>query len=830
MTRPAAVGSAPPYRVLFAGIFLAAFATLLFELSVIRILAFTIWHHFAYVVISTALLGFGAAGSFLAVRSSVGAEDLRGTLARCSLLSAASVAATLVFFANVPLHPMRILDDPLQAILLVAYQIVVATPFFFAGLVVTLCLRAGATRVDRLYFWDLVGAGAACAVAITLMNLLSPPGSAFCAAAMFAVASAVFYPRGRRRIAALAAVVPLLVASLFSGGLDFTAARSKAYVVQRQMGYEQYVLEWRGLFRTDVLRVNTATRDRMRRTRTAKPHILGLSTVTESPQLPSYFVFHDGAAPTGIYQLERDRTLNFLDDHVLRFPYLVAKPDPEVLVIGVGGGIDVITAVHFGASRVQGAELDPVLVELIRDEMDDTVDGFFRQEKIHLVASEGRHFIRTTDREFDLIQLTGVDTFTAMNTGAYVLAEGYLYTVEAIHDYLDKLRPDGVLSFAFGDFTSTPAASARIVSVLRQALQERGIARPQDHIAVIDSGNLIVEIITRTSPFTPAQVDALQREAARLKFQPLLLPGRRVNRRVNRIYEGLVSAEGRQLEDLLASLPFDVTATHDQRPFFMSFFRWSDLLNPGLILPTYATALGQMVLLLLLVILTLLGAGLVVGPLLVFRRSRVAASGRSRIGVLCYFLAVGLGFMMFEITLIQRFVLFLGHPTYSLSVTIGSLLISLGCGSYLSQRWVGREATVLPLAVLAITLLALFYASGLAAVQGQLLAAPLPLRVIATIGLLFPLGLVMGIFFPLGIRRAAALHEDLVPWAWAINGCASVTAGVLAVVLAIGMGFTVVWILSVLIYAFGVVALLATTQPVSLASEGVRLHEAPAGR
>ena len=167
--------------------------------------------------------------------------------------------------------------------------------------------------------------------------------------------------------------------------------------------------------------------------------------------------------------------------------------------------------------------------------------------------------------------------------------------------------------------------------------------------------------------------------------------------------------------------------------------------------------------------------------------------------------------MLFEISLIQKFVLFLGYPTYSLSVTLGSLLFFLGCGSYLSKRWVGSERTVLPLAVLAIGLLSLFYMKGLPVVQGWFLGSHIAVRCVVTAAMLAPLGLVMGMFFPLGVRRAAGIHEDLVPWVWGINGCASVTGGVLTVVLAMSFGFTTVWLLSLLIYAGGTAAFLATT-------------------
>ncbi len=207
----------------------------------------------------------------------------------------------------------------------------------------------------------------------------------------------------------------------------------------------------------------------------------------------------------------------------------------------------------------------------------------------------------------------------------------------------------------------------------------------------------------------------------------------------------------------------------------------------------------------------MLGALFILAPLLAFNRRGIAGGGAARTGVLLYFLSIGLGFMLFEISLIQRFILFLGHPTYSLTVTLGSLLISLGCGSYLSRPWVGRERIALPMAVLGIGLLTLFYMQGLPVVQGWFLGSHIAVRAAVTALVLAPLGLVMGLFFPLGIRRAASIHEDLVPWAWGINGCASVTGGVLSVILAMSYGFVAVWIFSLVIYACGAAAFLVTS-------------------
>src|SRR5687767_3482814 len=222
-----------------------------------------------------------------------------------------------------------------------------------------------------------------------------------------------------------------------------------------------------------------------------------------------FAINHDASAGAPLYDLRQGR-LDQLDQHVLRVPYLVANPRPRVLVIGVGAGRDVVAALRFGATHVTAIELDPSTVELVKNEMNDALAGLFHRPDVELIAGEGRHFVRTTDQRFDLIQLTGVDTLAAAFSGAYVLAENYLYTVEAFHDYLDCLRPGGVLSFATGDYDPLfPKATGRMVSVARQALLERGLAHPERHMAVIDSGSLLTEVMIKEVGFSPNDVGTL---------------------------------------------------------------------------------------------------------------------------------------------------------------------------------------------------------------------------------------------------------------------------------------------------------------------------------
>jgi hypothetical protein len=713
------------------------------------------------------------------------------------LASAVSAALTVALASALPLEPMQIFDEPAQAILFVTYAVMAAVPFFFSGLALSAAFSAAARSADRVYFWDLVGAGGGCALSVVLMNALTPPGAVLVGAAGFAVASCAFATERRLRAGCASLAALLLLASAFADRIPYTPSESKNLIPKLRF-WEPVATRWTALFRTEVIE------DRRRGPALDAGDEWGLSRRARAPvQLPRYVINHDGTAGTPLFDLRRGQ-LDFLDQHVLRFPYLIANAHPHVLVIGVGAGRDVVTAQRFGAAHVVGVELDESTIHVVSEEMNQALNGLFRQPSVSLVNAEGRHFIKTTRDRFDLIQLTGVDTLAAAFSGAYVLAENYLYTVEAFHDYLDRLKPGGILSFATGDFDpENPKAAGRMLSVARQALAERGVARPEDHIVVIDSGRLLCEILIRESGFSDKDRSLLLAMAAYLDFVPRLLPGTVGTSP----YPELATLDGAPRERLLARLRYDVTATTDDRPFFFAYYRWADLLSGGVLGPDHTTAMGQIVLAVLALLLAALSALFTLGPLLLKAESS-AFSYRVAWAIIPYFVGIGLGFMLFEISLMQRFVLFLGHPTYSLSVTLASLLISLGIGSFQSRRFIGRERLVLPAGVFLLVLLVAFYTLGLPSLQAALLKTPLHSRILASVLLLCPVGLVAGVFFPLGVLVMEEVDPRLVPWAWGINCCASVTGTVLAVLLAMIYGFQVVWLVAVAIYAAGTAAFL----------------------
>jgi hypothetical protein len=398
-----------------------------------------------------------------------------------------------------------------------------------------------------------------------------------------------------------------------------------------------------------------------------------------------------------------------------------------------------------------------------------------------------------------------------------VLSESFLYTADAVRDYLDHLEPRGIFAMAVGDLqseTQAPRHTLRLASIVRRALEDRGVAEPWRHVMIVGTGGGLpfTHTLVRNEPFTGEEVERMAEFAAREGFDLWHRPDRPGTTQASRI----LSWDARTLANFYRSHPLDLEPTTDASPFFFNFYKWRTLAREA----AYETlgydrtlATGQIVLVVMLAQSVVFAALLILLPL---RRLPRDAAGhpRRRLAFLAYFGALGAGFILLEISMIQRFVLFLGYPTYSLTVVMLSLLASTGVGSLLSERVREPIARVLPARLAALALLVAGWLVAAPAVFDALLGAPLAVRIAVSIALLVPLGLVLGAFFPLGIRMAEREGSSLVPWAWAVNGCATVIGTLLAVMAGMTWSFTAVTLGALAIYAVGVTALWASERRV----------------
>ena len=788
MTGPPAGRADRPRWPTFVALGLIAGAITLFEIVLTRIFSFTIWHHFTFMVISVALLGFAASGVVLQLRPQIG-TPASARAAWSAVLFGVTAVLAVALVTRVPFDPTRLAEMPVQLAYLAVYYVALVVPFTFAGLTIVALLNGFPGAVNRLYASDLAGAGLGCLLFVGAMGRVGAEGVLVLVAAVAATGAWLLrFERtaGRSR----PALAWLTVAVLFAAAVPWAqqlleiqpgpGKGLRGWLDTKQFPHARLAFtQWNALSRVDVVE-NTGT---VRWTRNSD------ATAVSPPQTQ---IVIDGDAATPIIKSNGDlQSLGFLD-YTLSSAALQAFRPGHVLVIGAGGGLDILTGLYHGAAHVDAVEINPMIVDLATRRYADWSGGLFARKDVTLHVGEGRSFVRQQTGRYDLIQLSLIDTWAASASGAYSLAEGYLYTTEAFQDYVEHLSDDGVLTITRW-LWDPPRETLKLCTVAAAALRQLGMTHPEDHVVVLGLHSLGSVLIKR-SPFTRADLQALARVVRTRHFGFLYAPGISGDNAYIRFF---TSPEPK---GFLASYPYDVLPATDDSPFFFQFGRWRDanLLGTGWRENPIGLS-GRLVLLTTLVQALALALALLVVPLL-FGRRRLGQRRRAR-GALLYFFSIGLSFMLLEITLMQRFTLFLGHPVYALTLVLAVLLVSAGAGSICAPKIC--TATRGPRFVfVAIVGVVLAYAFGLPMAFHAALGCGLATRLMIGLLLLFPLGFLLGVPFPVAVASLADEHAmPLLGWAWAANGCASVLGPILAVLLAMDLGFSIVMVVAAAGYA-----------------------------
>jgi len=821
------VEARPRSAAIYPGVFLTSASILMLQVALTRVFSFTLWYHFAYVVISLALLGYGASGALLSAFPGILRGNLPRTLFGCSIAAALAIPLGLVVFAHTPFYPLELFAQPAQWGYLAAYYAATGIPFFLAGVCIAGAITAVSERVTRVYCADLIGAGLGAGLVVPLIWRLETPGVVVLAAGLMAGAAVCWAWWWRPRVA----LAPLVfIAILAAGGgafwrsLEFHPSIEKVMAIElgRYAAYAKanHVHErravpfgnvagsyralprytrWGAVFRLDVLEpLDDATRAR-------SYYSVGASAGYRGPVPAWVTIPHDGDANAMIWQGGDPERLGQFENHAIALPYLLLKPGANVLALGAGGGTEVLVALRHHAKNVTAVDLDPLTVGLVTSGLAAYAGRLHERPGVHYVVGEGRSFVRRSRQKYDLIQINLVDTLTAASIGANVLNENYLYTVEAAQEYLDHLSRDGIYCLLH---TDTPPGSGDIkfiLSTLRvgapiEALLRSGVTRPQDHIAIIWARGLLAYLV-RPRPFTRAETDLLERHCADNGFVPLHLPYRELPNQLSWFVRTSPAARAQ----FIAGSAIRRDPPTDDSPFSWPYFKWRYLFHPAHRYEREAITSGQLVMLPLLGVAVIASLVFILAPLALFRRRGISSPAAG--GLALYFAALGFGFMFIEISFIQKFVLFLGYPTYSLTVVLSALLVASGLGSLASQRLISRAERSLLWALLGLLLIGGLYVLGGTWAFEALLGYPLWARIAFAVGLIAPLGFVMGMFFPTGIRVVNQVAPQFVPWAWGINASTSVVAAILAVMLAMTVGFRMVAVLSLGVYVVGVLGL-----------------------
>ena len=768
-------------RLTYPGLLLLAAATLLLEVGWTRVLSVALWYHFAFMVLSTALFGFGFAGVALSLRRDAAAVPAR-LLARAALLTPPAFVAGYGLFNLVPFEPFSLGSDGAQWLYLALSYLAVTLPFFFAGATIAALLTRHARAVHRLYLFDLVGAGLGSLAVVVVLPWLGGSGTILAAAALAAVGAALIGEEAGRRHAMVGAALAVLLAALSPFGDRLIPVRitenkvtgggvpvAKVFADER---FHKYTA-WNTLSRVDVIEFRDP---RMRVHRS--------------------ILIDGGTAVTRIaHPLKPVSQLGPAADDESFFVQLLDSP--HVLVVGSGGGREVLLALRSGAARVTAVEINASINEIVTDVMAGFTRRLYEDPRVAWHTDEARSFLRRSERRYDLIHCPHTISNSAMASGSLSLAENYLLTLEGFHDYLDHLSGDGVLLI-----TRPEAHLPRLFVTARAALAAHGVNDASAHLLAwrrrLEGGlSFYAGFALRMRPFSFEEVKQFQARVERLGMEVLYLPGG-----AGRRYYGPLARDGRPGADPVPFAAILEPAT-DDRPFFnrrvpFSGIGWSDLSgvfdrghDGRMALEDRPVAEAALVVLLLET--SVLGLLLILAPLYLFRRRALAGEGRLK--NLAAFAALGLAYIVVEVGLIQRFTLFLGRPVVVFSTVLGTLLVSSGLGSAVSRRF---ENTTAPrLAALAAGGTALLVALLAPPLVDATLAWPGPLRVLLAVVLLAPPGFVMGMPFPLLVRRLEQSYPERIPWAWGVNGFASVVGTIGAVLIGMTGGYTAVLLVGV---------------------------------
>ena len=788
-------------------------AALAYEILLMRIFSIIQWHHFAYMFISLALLGYGASGTFLALsRRWLKGRFLTAYVVNATLFGIGAVICFRIAQA-VPFNALEVLWDPRQPLWLMLIFLLLLLPFFCAANCICLSFSEFSSRLHRVYCFDLLGAGVGAAAVIGLLFIVPPTTALQAVGALGLLSAAVAW-----RECAATPRWPFLVLLL-----------ATATILSPAGGFSLQISEFKGL--SQALRVLNAQQLDQR----SSP--LGQLTTVGSPSVPFRYspglslntpglipeqlgVFTDADALSVLTRFDGDpEKLVHLDFQSSALAYHLLE-QPAVLVLGAGGGAEVLQALYHRATHIDAVELNPQVVELVNGVFADFTGALYEQPGVTIFNSEARGFVSEDKKRYDLIQVALIDSFGASSAGLFALSENYLYTLEAFAQYLAHLEPGGMLSITRW-LKIPPRDSLKIFATVTKALEQAGVDSPGRRLAMIRSWNTST-LLVKNDDFTADNIEALKAFSRERSFDLVYYPGMSADEanRYNQLqepwfFEAVSHLLGPARTDFMDDYKFNIRPSSDDRPYFSHFLKWETL--PELLALRDRGGMpllewGYLVLVVTLLLALLVSFLIVILPLL-FQRRRDEKSRGLRWRTLVYFPAVGMAFMFIEIAFIQKFILFLHHPLYAVSVVLCAFLVFAGLGSLNSARW--QKYLSLSGITIGIGVFSLLYVLLLPVLFGLLVQMPIGFKIPVSVLLIAPLAFLMGMPFPIGLGMLSNRLPAWIPWAWGINGCASVVSAILATLLAIHLGFVFVVVAAILAYLLASLVL----------REGVRIQD-----
>ena len=784
----------------YAGIFITALSTLLLEFTLTRILSVSLWYNFAFMIISIALLGFGISGVVLSASKILKKLPLDLVLSGLSIFYGISVILCFILLNMIPFDPFSLLSDSRQLLFLPLYYILITIPFFFAGLIISVLLTRFKSEVSKLYFADLIGAGLACFVFVFLMPVFEGNGTIVFVSFFAFISTVIFSFKNYKKIA----VFSVILLALSSNFLIKKDTRMKISVSPNKefinLLYERpdlkLLTEWNAFSKVDVM-------------------------IDEDDPVDGYKLYigiiDAGNATTNIPYLKSLPPPGMPAD-ASNLAFALKDSVDNVYIIGSAGGGEVLTSLYHNAGKVTGVEINGILNDLITDKLSYWTGPLIKgNNNVEIITDDARSVLNRRDDKYDVIISAHTISASAVSSGAMSMVENYILTKEAVSGYIEKLRDDGVL------FISRPETQLpKIITTLRYVESGLGIDtgnfgekvfvfRRKPHEGTFESEkSFLAGVVYKKDGFTQPDVINMRDMSSMLGIEVLY---DRMSFEES-VYKNLSESENveQTINSLSDVLNIDLRPATDNRPFFDNNIGFGNLTfdnmkevfaqNEKAILALKDKPVAETTLIVLLVQVVIIAGVFLLFPFLFKRKDEKGSKIIFDRKIIMYFSVLGLGYIMLQISMMQKFTLFLGQPVYTMLTVISTMLISSGLGSRFSVKFSGGKKDKLPLIFLLIAFFALF----IGFVGPELFYAfskfSIAFRIAVSVILIFPLGFFLGMPFPVGISKISGNEDNIIPVCWAVNGFFSVTGTVIAVILAMITGFKTVFLLTALLYLF----------------------------
>jgi hypothetical protein len=776
----------------YIGLFIISLATIMYELLLTRIFSITMYYHFAFMVISIAMLGMTVGAIIVYLAPRFFEQNIIMTLAVASLFFGLSISAGFYCYCQLPnlLHAFDLNDFNRTWVYLLLTYVFTGIPFILSGIVICVALTKLLKPIAKLYAADLLGAALGCLLLILLLNWIDGASSVLFVGGLACLGGFFFVPEKKlafiNKIALMMGCALILIATVNGVFASYNAPliRITQTPPTSHIPINEYIYEKWNSFSRILVHGNPSIPRR--------PMAWGLSAKwPQEKKVSELTVTIDSAADTPMTKFQGDlREIEHLQYDIVNAVHLI-RSNANVLVIGVGGGRDILSALFYHQKHILGVEINNRILDALTKRFGDYTGHLDRYPQVQLVNDEARSYIARSPQHFDIIQISLIDTFAATASGAFVFTENALYTQEAWKTFIEHLNVGGILSVSRWYYnTNLPGEIYRSLALAATTLRHLGVTDPRKNIVIIASkdggygGRIpwnVGTLLISKQPLSEQDLKTIDTFAHDKGFQIVLSPTTAMDSNLVNI------VSSNNLDELAKKFPINILPTSDDKPFFFHTLKFYDLFNPGI--EKAREYYAVITLWCLLAIVITLSTCFILLPLCFKAGVKPMMDG---FPLLLYFCGIGLGFMFIEISQMQRLILFLGYPVYSLSVVLFTLLLGGGIGSYSvsyrsTSRWLNRPSYRLIGMLIALIIFGWLTPDLIADYRGY----PTFVRIGLSMMILMPLGFFMGMAFPIGMNLGNASFEKLLlPWFWGINGAASVCASILALVVSLTFGIS----------------------------------------